>query len=102
MSALEQTFAALFFLGLLAMLVWLLRKGKIAAFGWSGTQNQAAGQMEVVAHRALTPQHTLHLVYAAGEKFLVATHPHGVEIAPFPVSRKSARAVPDLDERAGH
>ena len=102
MSAFEQIFAALFFCGLLAILVWLLRKGRIASFGWSGAQNQAAGQMEVIARRALTPQHTLHLVSAAGETFLVATHPHGVEIASFPASRKPARLVTGSEERAGH
>lgn len=100
MSALEQTLAALFFCGLLAILLWLLRKGKLASFKWSGVQNPNAGQLEIVARRALTPQHTLHLVSAAGETFLVATHPHGVEIAPFPANRKSAHPVTDLEERA--
>lgn len=102
MSALEQTLAALFFCGLLAILLWLLRKGKLASFKWSGVQNPSAGQLEIIARRALTPQHTLHLVSAAGETFLVATHPHGVEIASFPANRKSTRAVTDLEERAGH
>ena len=100
MSALEQTLAALFFCGLLAILLWLLRKGKLASFKWSGVQNPNAGQLEIVARRALTPQHTLHLVSAAGETFLVATHPHGVEIAPFPANRKSTHPVTDLEERA--
>lgn len=100
MSALEQTLAALFFCGLLAILLWLLRKGKLASFKWSGVQNPNAGQLEIVARRALTPQHTLHLVSAAGETFLVATHPHGVEIAPFPANRKSPHPVTDLEERA--
>jgi hypothetical protein len=100
-SAIEQTVAALFFCGLLAILVWLLRKGRLASFGWSGAQNQAAGQMEVVARRALTPQHTLHLVSAVGEMFLVVTHPHGVEIAAFPASRRPARPVADSEEKGG-
>lgn len=102
MSAIEQTVAALFFCGLLAILVWLLRKGKLASFGWSGAQKQVAGQMEVLARRALTSQHTLHLVSAAGEMFLVATHPHGVEIAAFPASRRPARLAADSEERGGH
>ena len=101
MSALEQTMAALFFCGLLAGLVWLLRKGKLASFGWTGTPNPAAGQMEVVARRALTAQHTLHLVSAAGEMFLVATHPHGAEIAAFPINRRLPRPAADLEERGG-
>jgi flagellar biogenesis protein FliO len=88
LSALEQTLAALFFCGLLAILVWLLRKGRLTAFGLSGAQSQGAGQLDVIARRTLTAQHTLHLVSAAGGTFLVATHPHGVEIASFPARRK--------------
>ena len=102
MSALEQTLAALFFCGLLAILVWLLRKGKLASFGWSGAQSQVAGQLDVIARRALTPQHTLHLISAFGEMFLVATHPHGVEIASFPASRKLNRLPVDPEERGSH
>ncbi len=101
MSAIEQTFAALFFCGLIAILAWLLRKGRFASFAWSGTQNQAAGQMDVIARRALTPQHTLHLVSSAGATFLVVTHPHGAEIASFPASRKPARLATGSEERAG-
>jgi flagellar biogenesis protein FliO len=99
LSALEQTLAALFFCGLLAILVWLLRKGRLTAFGLSGTQSQGAGQLDVVARRTLTAQHTLHLVSAAGEIFLVATHPHGVEIASFQVKRKLNRLAADSEEK---
>ena len=88
MSALEQILAALFFCGLLALLVWLLRRGRLASFRWPGAQSQSAGQIQVIERRALTPQHTLHLVSAAGETFLVATHPQGVNITAFPVNRK--------------
>ncbi len=102
MSPLEQILAALFFCGLLAIPVWLLRKGRIASFGWSGPQNHAAGRMEVVERRALTPQHTIHLVSAAGETLLIATHPHGAEIAFFPASRQPARPASGTEERAGH
>ncbi len=102
MSALEQTLAALFFCGLLAILVWLLRKGRLASFGWSGAPNQGAGQLEVIARRALTSQHTLHLVSAAGETFLIATHPHGVEVAPFPAGRKLNRLPVEAQERGAH
>lgn len=102
MSALEQTLAALFFCGLLAILVWLLRKGRLASFRWSGAQSQSAGQLDVIARRALTSQHTLHLVSAAGETFLVATHPHGVEIASFPAGRKFNRLPADSEERGNH
>jgi flagellar biogenesis protein FliO len=98
-SALEQTLAALFFCGLLALLAWLLRKGRLASFGWSRAQIQSAGQLDVVARRALTPQHMLHLVSAAGATFLVATHPHGVEIASFPASRKLNHIPADSEER---
>jgi flagellar biogenesis protein FliO len=101
-SALEQTLAALFFCGLLAILVWLLRKGKLASFAWSGAPSQGAGQLDVVARRALTSQHMLHLVSAAGETFLVATHPHGVEIAQFPASRKLNRLPAEQEERGSH
>lgn len=102
MSALEQTLAAFFFCGLLAILVWLLRKGKFASFGWSGAQNQGAGQLDVIARRALTPQHTLHLVSAAGETFLVATHPQGIEIASFIAGRKLNHLPADSEERGSH
>jgi flagellar biogenesis protein FliO len=98
-SALEQTLAALFFCGLLAILVWLLRKGKLATFGLPSAQSKGASQLDVIARRALTSQHTLHLVSAAGETFLVATHPHGVEIAPFPAKRKFNRLPADSEER---
>jgi hypothetical protein len=101
-SAIEQTVAALFFCGLLAILVWLLRKGKLASLGWPGAPGQPTGQMEVVARRALTSQHTLHLVSAAGEMFLVVTHPHGAEIAAFPINRKLARPIADPEEGGGH
>lgn len=102
MSAFEQTLAALFFCGLLAILVWLLRKGKLASFGWTGAQSQGAGPLDVIARRALTSQHTLHLVSAAGEIFLVATHPHGVEIAAFPSSREFKGISPDSGARGNH
>lgn len=102
MSALEQILAALFFCGLLAVLAWLLRKGKLNALRWPGSQSQSAGQIDVVARRPLTPQHTLHLVAAAGEMFLVVTHPHGAEIATFPASRRPECSGTDLDERTGH
>lgn len=99
MSALEQTLAALFFCGLLAILAWLLRKGRLTAFGLSGAQSQGAGQLDVIARRTLTAQHMLHLVSAAGETFLVATHPHGVEIASFPARRKLNRLPADSEEK---
>lgn len=102
MSAIEQTVAALFFCGLLAILVWLLRKGKLASLAWPGAPGQATGQMEVVARRALTSQHTLHLVSAAGEMFLVATHPHGAEIAAVQANRRPAPPVADPEQRGGH
>lgn len=96
MSALEQTLAALFFCGLLAIVVWLLRKGKLASFGWAVTQaHPSTGQLEVIARRALTSQHTLHLISARGEIFLVATHPHGVEIALCPNGQKLNCQTPD-------
>lgn len=102
MSALEQTAAALFFCGLLAILVWLLRKGKLASFGLSSVHSQGAGQLDVIARRTLTSQHTLHLVSAAGETFLVTTHPHGAEIVPFPAKR-TLRCLPaDSGERESH
>jgi flagellar biogenesis protein FliO len=99
LSALEQTSAALFFCGLLALLVWLLRKGRLTAFGLSGAQSQGAGQLDVIARRTLTAQHTLHLVSAAGETFLVATHPHGLEIASLPARRKLNRLPVDSGEK---
>jgi flagellar biogenesis protein FliO len=101
-SALEQTLAALFFCGLLAILLWLLRKGKLASLGWTGAQNQGAGQLDIIARRGLTPQHTLHLVSAAGETFLVATHPHGVEIAAVPGGREVDRVPPDSGAGRDH
>jgi hypothetical protein len=101
-SAIEQTVAALFFCGLLAILVWLLRRGKLASLGWPGAPGQATGQIEVVARRALTSQHALHLVSAAGEMFLVVTHPHGAEIAALPVNRRPALPVGDPEERGRH
>ena len=97
MSSLEQTLAALFFCGLLAMVVWLLRKGKLASLRWSATQGHGAGQLDVIARRALTPQHTLHLVSAGGETFLIATHPHGVEIALCPGGQKPKCQTSDSD-----
>lgn len=102
MSAPEQTLAALFFCGLLAIMVWLLRKGKLTSFGWTGGQSRNAGQLDVIARRALTSQHTLHLIAASGETFLVATHPHGVEIAAFPTSRKFSRIPADSETGGGH
>ena len=102
MSALEQLLAALFFCGLLAILAWLVRKGRLASFGWSRAEAQNAGQLDVIARRALTPQHTLHLVSAAGVSFLVATHPHGLEIASLPASRKSTHLAADSEERGSH
>lgn len=98
MSALEQTLAALFFCELLAILIWLLRKGKLASFGLSGAQSQGAGPLDVIARRALTAQHTLHLVSAAGETFLVVTHPQGAEIGAFPARRKFNRLLADSEE----
>ena len=40
-------------------------------------RNGAAKSLHAIERLALTPQHTLHLVRAAGRELVIATHPHG-------------------------
>jgi flagellar biogenesis protein FliO len=102
LNALDQVLAALFFCGLLALLVWLVRKGKLAPFSGLAGAAHSGEQLDVLARRALTPQHTLHLVVAAGQTLLIATHPHGAEIATLPAARRPLTVGPDREGRAEH
>jgi len=97
LSALDRP-RSLVFCGLLALLVWLLRKGRLTAFGLSGAQSQGAGQLDVIARRTLTAQHTLHLV-SQQVNIPGSTHPHGLEIASLPARRKLNRLPVDSERR---
>jgi len=87
-----------FLCGLLALLVWLMRKGKLASLAWTGVPGHSAVQLDLIARRVLTSRHVVHLISAAGESFLIVTYPDGVEIAALPVSRHPNPPIADLRE----
>ena len=88
MIYLEQILAAGLCCALLALLVWAGRRGKLRAVDWIGSTHRATFEINVVARKALTPQHAIHVLSVGGQRFLLATHPAGVELlAPRPVGR---------------
>jgi flagellar biogenesis protein FliO len=82
MSVFEQLLAALAFCGLLAALVWFARTGRTSVLGWVRPANPISNDLRVIARRALTPHHVLHLISIAGEVCIVGTHPRGMQMLP--------------------
>jgi flagellar biogenesis protein FliO len=68
----------IFVFGLLAIAISILRKRtgqSIRLF-----RPSTARSLTAVERISLTPQHSLHLVRAAGRELLLATHPHGCTV----------------------
>jgi flagellar biogenesis protein FliO len=73
----RQSGAVLVVFGLLAMAVWKLRAGPIAA-PWN--RNAATPRLESRGRIALTASHAVHLVRIDGQELVVATHPQGCSL----------------------
>ena len=89
MESVRQFLAIAFVLALLGAARWALRNGalrrragprealKIAALR-GGLQKEKT--FAVLERIALTPQHTLHVIRAGAEEWIVATHPRGCTV----------------------
>ncbi len=84
MTPIEQLIIALVFCGLLVVMIWIARRGRLSAQGWIGASKQPDLKLSVLSRQALTPQHTLLLVSIAGQVYIVATHPQGIQVLPTP------------------
>jgi flagellar biogenesis protein FliO len=74
MEAWREAAALLAVFVLLGAAVWALRHRA------GGLRMGSARSLSAVERIALTPQHALHLVRAAGRELLVVTHPHGCSL----------------------
>jgi hypothetical protein len=74
MEAWREAAALLAVFILLGAAVWALRHRA------GGLRMGSVKSLSAVERIALTPQHALHLVRAAGRELLVATHPHGCSL----------------------
>ncbi|MGO9242283.1 MAG: flagellar biosynthetic protein FliO [Bryobacteraceae bacterium] len=84
MKPIEQLIIALVFCGLLVVMIWIARRGRFSAQSWIGASKQPDLKLSVLSRQALTPQHTVHLVSIAGQVYIVATHPQGIQVLPHP------------------
>lgn len=84
MKPIEQLITALVLCVLLVVMIWIARRGRLSAQGWIRASKQPDLKLSVLSHQALTPQHTLHLVSIAGQVYIVATHPQGIQVLPPP------------------
>jgi hypothetical protein len=80
MTLLEQCAALLLVFSLLGLAVLALGRGRLR---WPfGRARGRQDLIELVATRALTAQHTRHLVRLAGRTVLIATFPGGIGFPP--------------------
>lgn len=82
MNPIEKLLVALVFCCLLAAMIWIARKGRISALGWHYPAKQPSNQLSVISRHVLTPQHALYLISLAGQTYIVATHPQGLQMLP--------------------
>jgi flagellar biogenesis protein FliO len=66
-------------------MIWIVRKGKISAQGWINAAKRPYNELNVISRHALTPQHAIYLVSIAGQVYVVATHPQGLQILQHPI-----------------
>jgi flagellar biosynthetic protein FliO len=71
----EQILAALFVLGLLFAMVWVLRRKGLVKSGRLWKDAVSSKQIELLERVALTPQHSIHLVRVGDEFLLVGVSP---------------------------
>ena len=84
MKPIEQLIIALVFCALLVVMIWIARRGRLSVQGWIRASTQPDLKLSVLSRQALTPQHALHLVSIAGQVYIVATHPQGIQVLPPP------------------
>ncbi len=81
MDIARQALSVFFVLALLGGALWALRR---SAGPWhrliARRVKDKTRSLELVERVALTPQHSLHLVRAAGREWLLATHPRGCTV----------------------
>jgi hypothetical protein len=83
MESLEQICLAIMFCVIMALGIWAIRKGKLSSLRWTrSATNSSSSCLNITARRGLTPHHALFVVSLAGQDYLVATHPQGVDIRP--------------------
>lgn len=84
MELFQQLSAVAFVLILTLAVVWLLRKGRGAAFKlpWPTATRGAERDLRLLDRLVLTPQHCLHLVQVQDAKYLVTTHAAGATMVP--------------------
>jgi flagellar biogenesis protein FliO len=80
METISQLLSIGFVLGLLAAVLWGLRRKGLARFGAGKLRlggNAKGRLLELVESRALAPGHALHLVRVGDQAFVLAVHPGG-------------------------
>ena len=94
MEMISQLLGVTFVLGLLAALLWWLRRRGMAQFGASRLHLGRSGRgrlLEVVESRMLAPGHALHLVRVAGRGVLLETHAAGCAPIDNPIKSQYAK-----------
>ena len=79
MEAIQQTLVVVFVLGLLGATLYWLRGQGMARFSGKAL-GRGARRMQTVERRALSPQHSLHLVNVDGRALLIAVSPGGCSV----------------------
>jgi flagellar biogenesis protein FliO len=77
MEVFRQLAAVGLVLGLLALLMWTLRRRGLAVGNGFRRGRKSPGRLETIERLALSPQHTLHLVRVADHALLIEVHPGG-------------------------
>jgi flagellar biogenesis protein FliO len=73
-------------LGVLALVLWQLKRGGFAKFAIANRSKRAARQMELIDRLPLSAQHSLHLVRCMDRTILVAISPAGCQILENPAA----------------
>ena len=79
MEMIQQSLAVLVVLCLLAFTLWWLRRKGIAHIT-PGGRRQSTRRLQTLERLPLTPQHSLHLVRAAGKVVLISSSPAGCKV----------------------
>jgi flagellar biogenesis protein FliO len=77
MDTYAQLMAGLFVISLLAVTLWLLRRGSAIRFRMPARQRPGERMLESRERLSLSPQHSLHLVRVGERAVLVAVHSGG-------------------------
>ena len=92
----EQMASIAAVLGLLAALLWWLRR---KGFARAPALGSASRRLKRIERLALTPQHSLHLIALDGRAILLAVSPAGVAVVGETGSRAPAGAVEEAVAR---